>query len=308
MTQGGYNVRETFSGWSHDVRLRLWQVAMLPRIVSYRLNAPQAVSKLAGQLRQEGIAIGSAADVFSQGEDGPFAQVTEAAQRARDEAVAKVREGGTTSAEQFVANPHKDYRVHLLPRALAPDHPVLQLALDPRLLELVNGYLGMWASLRALDVWWDRPTEDLPKETQLWHRDHDDRMNVKVFVYLNDVGVDGGPFCFIPGTHPRGAKRLLRPACDHDGRTTDEQMARAVPESSWRVCTGARGTVVLCDTCGYHKGLKPKGQDRLMMMLQFTSGAPQRKPAFTLHERPHGELRPSQRWALSEVLAEHRDA
>ena len=34
------------------------------------------------------------------------------------------------------------------------------------------------------------------------------------------------------------------------------------------------GTVMLCDTGGYHKGLKPLRRDRLLLMWQYTSGTP----------------------------------
>jgi hypothetical protein len=64
------------------------------------------------------------------------------------------------------------------------------------------------------------------------------------------------------------------PAHDDRGRTNDEQFEAVLPRHEWVVATGDAGTVVLADTCGYHKQLKPETGDRLLVMSQYTSGTP----------------------------------
>ncbi len=192
-----------------------------------------------------------------------------------------------------------EYKVSLLSSEFSYDHPFMRLALHPRLLALVHGYLGMAGWLRAIDLWWDRPTRGAAKETQLWHRDYDDVMNLKLFVYLNDVDEMAGPFCFLPQTHPRGLFRAVAPMHDAHLRTTDEQMATVMPSDTWRACTGQAGTAILCDTCGYHKGLKPIAHDRLLLMIQYTSPAPYVKRAFSLVDEQTNGLNRLQQCALS---------
>jgi hypothetical protein len=70
------------------------------------------------------------------------------------------------------------------------------------LLEIVAGYLGLWPRLPAIGAFLNFPTDEEAKESQLWHRDAEDRRLIKVFIYLNDVGSQNGPFCYIPKTHP----------------------------------------------------------------------------------------------------------
>ena len=98
----------------------------------------------------------------------------------------------------------KDYLVRVVPWELqhSPDSPLLKVALDKTLLEIVSTYLGMWPRLHAVGAWLNFPTEDEAKEAQLWHRDPEDMKIIKVFIYLNDVGAENGPFCYIPKTHP----------------------------------------------------------------------------------------------------------
>jgi len=50
-------------------------------------------------------------------------------------------------------------------------------------------------------------------------------------------------------------------------------MEPIVPANEWIVATGTPGTVVLADTCGYHKQIKPTGEQRLLLMPQYVSSA-----------------------------------
>ena len=153
------------------------------------------------------------------------------------------------------------------------DHPFARLALHPNALAVANGYLELRSTLRALDLWLTQPTEGPAIQTQLWHRDADDVMNVKMFVYFTDVKPAAGPLTYAPRTHPLGSRRQL-PEHDEQGRSDDAQLAQVVPESEWVLCEGPRATVVFADTCGYHKQLKPESGERLLAVSHYVSGTP----------------------------------
>jgi hypothetical protein len=153
------------------------------------------------------------------------------------------------------------------------DDPFVRLALHPSALAIANGYLRLRSHLRALDVWLTKPTEGPAIQTQLWHRDADDVMNVKMFVYFTDVTPAAGPLRYAPQTHPLGSKRQL-PDRDEQARSNDEQMAQVVPERDWILCQGRPGTVVFADTCGYHKQQKPETDERVLLVAHYVSGTP----------------------------------
>jgi hypothetical protein len=157
--------------------------------------------------------------------------------------------------------------------SFALDHPFARLALHPNVLAVANAYLGLRGTLRYLDLWLTRPTAGPAIQTQLWHRDADDLINVKMFVYFTDVTRGAGPLCYAPGTHPRGDRREL-PERDEQNRSTDMELAEVVPERDWIYCEGAPGTVVFADTCGYHKQVKPTTDERLLLVSQYVSGTP----------------------------------
>jgi hypothetical protein len=151
--------------------------------------------------------------------------------------------------------------------------PFVRIALHPAALAVVNGYLRLRSTLRALELWHTWPTPGEAIQTQLWHRDADDVMNVKLFCYFTEVNRAAGPLTYAPGTHPLGGRRM-RPAHDQHLRSTDEQMAQVVPEPEWVVLEGGPGTIVFADTCGYHKQLKPESEERLKLVAQYVSGSP----------------------------------
>jgi hypothetical protein len=151
--------------------------------------------------------------------------------------------------------------------------PFLRIALHPAALAVANGYLRLRSTLRALELWHTWPTPGEAIQTQLWHRDADDVMNVKLFCYFTEVNRAAGPLTYAPGTHPLGRRRT-RPEHDENRRSTDEQMAQVVPEPEWVVLEGGPGTIVFADTCGYHKQLKPESEERLKLVAQYVSGSP----------------------------------
>src|ERR687883_119706 len=92
--------------------------------------------------------------------------------------------------------------------------------LEPQVVALANAYVGMRSYLRGLEMWRNLPTEEPPKLSQLWHRDWDDVVNLKLFVYLSEVTDESGPFTFAPGTQPAGPRQL-----DVQDRLSDDEMA-----------------------------------------------------------------------------------
>ena len=238
-----------------------WERRNRDRAVSTASVDP-SVADIAERLRRDGVLITDVEAVF--GDRSLF-----------ETADAKARELHAQPRERkdAEAGSKATYLTKLATRQYEADHPFVALALHPRVLSIANAYLGMRSTLRALDLWLTQPTEGPAIQTQLWHRDGDDFMNMKMFVYFTDVRRPAGPLTYAPRTHPLGDRRDL-PEHDAHARSTDEQLRAVVPESEWVLCEGAPGTVVFADTCGYHKQLKPETDERLLLMSHYVSGTP----------------------------------
>ena len=135
---------------------------------------------------------------------------------------------------------------------------LMAIANDPRVLALVEAWMGVKPTLAALRVWWSTPTATgEPEHAELFHRDVDDLQFIKLFVYLTDVGEDTGPHIFVEGS--QRIDKLTRIA-----RYTDEQVAEAFGEDAIRRFTGPAGTAFLENTYGMHRGLPPRAGPRLI--------------------------------------------
>ena len=197
----------------------------------------------------------------------------------------------------------KDFLVNLVKfdKGVPPDDPLLKVALDQRLLEIVATYFGLWPTLHSVAAWLNYPTDEPPAVSQLWHRDPEDLQIIKVFIYLSDVGEQSGPFSYIPRTHSFGAEVERARVCEHSKRLSNEEMARVFEPSSWRVCTGAADTMILADTIGYHRGGKPTSGVRVLVTFTYTSATPMMARKLRVAGVPDWATSPIQRFAIREV-------
>lgn len=248
------------------------------------------VAPLVEQLRRDGVLITDVATVF--GDDALFQEAAREAQRLYDLPREQVDAAAGSKATFLTKLATGSYPV---------DHPFARLALHPNALAVANGYLELRSTLRALDLWLTQPTEGPAIQTQLWHRDADDVMNVKMFVYFTDVKPAAGPLTYAPRTHPLGSRRRL-PEHDEQGRSDDAQLAVVVPESDWVLCEGPRGTVVFADTCGYHKQLKPESGERLLAVSHYVSGTPLVPRSLELRDVDESSLTDDQHVAVLDRL------
>ena len=259
------------------LRQSAWNARNRPRSRGFRTADDLYDRDLLDELLARGIAVRRFGEVFE--DTAAFDELRQIAER---------REQARTAQS-------KDFLERLMPETVAFESAYVRLALEPKPIALANAYIGMRSYLRGLELWRNLPTDAPPKLSQLWHRDWDDRVNLKYFLYLSDVTEHHGPFTFAPGTHPRGPRAL-----DVRDRLTDEEMTERIPREEWVVCTGEPGTVVIADTCGYHKGGKPERDDRLLWTAQYTSGAAEAKRNFRLDGVTPETLTVDQRFAVFE--------
>jgi hypothetical protein len=175
------------------------------------------------------------------------------------------------------ATTEKDFQVSLLGECppLDPWSSYGRMALHPTVRSVANGYFRMHTQLRFYNVWRTLVVEHDPMASQLWHRDREDFLILKMFVYLRDVDADSGPFRYVPGTHRKGTVRAAPDSFleGHVARSTDEQMAEIVPPDAWIEATGSSGTIVFADTRGFHCGGRSRTRERLMFTALYTSRA-----------------------------------
>ena len=159
---------------------------------------------------------------------------------------------------------------------LGLDDPWLRLGVNRRLLDLANGYLGMWSKLEYVDVWYTPPLEQSESErrsSQRWHRDFNDRHLLKAFVYLVDVDEETGPFEYVPRSAPGGELDSLWPWRPlGDNYPPQDELAERIGGKAVTF-TAPKGTIIFCNTSGFHRGGFATGKPRALATFTWDSPA-----------------------------------
>jgi hypothetical protein len=181
----------------------------------------------------------------------------------REDARSAVRyNGGAPVAVRY------DYPV----QTLLDCEAVQALLADCSLLTLAQAYLGACPRADVLSMWWHTAFKDEPdsEAAQFFHFDLDRLKWLKVFIYLTDVGPDNGPHTFVAGSHRTGSipARFLRRGY---ARLPDDEVRDAFGASACVELTAPRGTIIVEDTRGLHKGKVVRAAPRLVLQLQLSN-------------------------------------
>ena len=158
--------------------------------------------------------------------------------------------------------------------ALGLDDPWLRLGIHPRLLDLANAYLGMRSKLEYVDVWYTPAAgADERRASQRWHRDFNDRHLLKAFLYLVDVDEETGPFEYVPRSAPGGELDRLWPWRPlGDNYPPEDELAERIGDKAVTF-TAPKGTLILCNTAGFHRGGFASGKSRVLATFTWDSPA-----------------------------------
>tara|TARA_R110002074_G_scaffold386746_1_gene568583 strand:- start:7343 stop:8380 length:1038 start_codon:yes stop_codon:yes gene_type:complete len=144
---------------------------------------------------------------------------------------------------------------------------VQELIGDGKLLSVIQEYLGTKPILTQTNLWFTHNVNtDFSTNAQLFHRDFDHERWLKVFVYLSDVTRLNGPHCFVRHSH-REVGSVGRGAYT---RESDDTILRHYPKEHVVMHEGRKGTVIIEDTRGYHKGLPVIDGERIMLQLEYS--------------------------------------
>ena len=160
---------------------------------------------------------------------------------------------------------------------LFDNEEILNILTDTNIVKIAGDYLGTEPYLNNADVWWDRYVNEDSEDSQLYHFDGGDPLQVKVFFYLADVSEKDGPFTFISKTHKfvKQFGLIYKHSMSHipDSDISSNTLSNA------QVFTGGPGDVLFADTNGLHKGgpISKDSLGRILLTFTFVSRWPHSK-------------------------------
>jgi hypothetical protein len=180
--------------------------------------------------------------------------------------------GLATLVNELKALPANGNNAPRLPIARLLEFPEIYLwGLDERLLDLVEGYIGLPVHYHGADL--RREIADgVTNDVRQWHIDAEDHRMFKIIAYLNDVTEVGGPFEYMTRQTSERAARALRYV---SGFVPDAAMEKVMPRGDWRAAVGPAFTANLADTCAvFHRAKPPTKIDRYSITFSWTSRSP----------------------------------
>jgi hypothetical protein len=188
--------------------------------------------------------------------------------------LAQEEEGGGASLRR---RPGKEFvvRKYAYGVPLGLDDPWLRLGANPRLLDVANAYLEMWSKLEYVDVWYTPPFggDEERRSSQRWHRDFNDRHLLKAFIYLVDVDEQTGPFEYVPRSAPGGELDALWPWRPlGENYPPQDELAERIADRAVTF-TAPKGTIIFCNTSGFHRGGFATGKPRVLATFTWDSPA-----------------------------------
>lgn len=154
-------------------------------------------------------------------------------------------------------NNRSKYWVLENPLMLDPD--LMRIALDSRCLAIAERYFGRMPYLADIDMRRIPPTDmnavqENGYSSSNWHRDTRGRQ-LKMMIYLTDVGINDSNFSFIPGSHTSAFRRKLDFL---ETRFTDDEVTKKYKKTTeWYA---KAGSVMLFDTNLIHRLRRKAGE------------------------------------------------
>ena len=148
---------------------------------------------------------------------------------------------------------------------------IKELACSNFFLNIAKNYLNSTDITISAQCYVSNPFEITEKEkkdnAQYFHYDLDFKKFFKIFIYLNDVDQLGGPHCFISKSHK---KKIFRHILAE--RIDEIEIEKFYKPENVKSFTGLKGSVILEDTFGLHKGEAPKKFTRSVLILVYGLG------------------------------------
>jgi hypothetical protein len=222
-------------------------------------------------LRKDGIAVTSFQELF--GETSLLNVINEFTSFYNDETVKKIRlEEQDGQSKNNLSYKNYNIRATAINPILSHHSVLIQNGLSAVLGNMASAYFKEQALLRYADYWISIPksTEDR-NFSQNWHRDPEDKQILKVFIYLNDVTDKNGAFEYVKGSHHEGKYGNVFPFNKklYNNYTEETALKELIPEQDFVTNEGLKGTIIICDTNGFHRGGYCKIGERWMMTYMY---------------------------------------
>lgn len=183
---------------------------------------------------------------------------------------------------------------------------VRDIAFNDLIVDIAGAYIDCMPALGTCNLRRSYVNNMNEGGTQIYHVDPNSPRFLKFFVYLNDVDENGGPFCYVEGSHRK--KFILQQG---------EQGIHFNAQYSWptqiiediygkdnvKYLTAKKGDLLIADTNGWHRGIKPINAERTMLTLNYVCHYEEHRESSSFHlEQSAYDNLPEDKKAVCDLL------
>ena len=169
------------------------------------------------------------------------------------------------------------------------NHIFLKLLFENQILEIVQGYLGKYFTLKDINILYS-PNKNFEKgRSQESHMDGDAVKQIKIFLYLSDVDKNSGPFTVLSKSHSKNVYQAMKKKkiiFKKTNRISDVHLSEINYKNFLEPLYGKKGTINFVDTSNcYHFGSRPGANERYVLLYQFLDSFSYYLPSFSNKEK-----------------------
>ncbi len=224
----------------------------------------------------------------------------------------------STKEEVKVKEPFGSYDVQTILKAPG----IAEILSDKQVVGLIASYFGCLPTVSSVNLFWSFASSDgKPKGPQHFHRDVDDYKTCTMFINLTDTKADEGAHCYVEKTHTlEKLKTVFDDAKNNDlPESLNPLQKRLAPEDFFQLplngynsdnlynhffkekmvnLFGKRGSVIITDNYGIHRGIPSRVNDRLILWVSF---------ALTATHTQSAEVKPQKRVPYAQIKGQIED-
>jgi ectoine hydroxylase-related dioxygenase (phytanoyl-CoA dioxygenase family) len=169
-----------------------------------------------------------------------------------------------------IKNP-KSVKFYYLSQDIINNKLFQKILFDTSFINFAQLYLKSYPVIDNISSWWSFPTASPDKNAaQWWHFDLERPKWLKFFFFLTDCETHNGAHCFVKGSHKNnGIKWQLRKKGYE--RLTDEEVNKLYSNQDIVEITAKKGSLLIEDTRGLHKGKNLIKDHRFLIQVQYSS-------------------------------------
>lgn len=151
---------------------------------------------------------------------------------------------------------------------------IQKIAFDSRILNIIGSFFNAPPILCQTNSWWSKShsnhRSNLSSNAQLYHQDLDYLKFIKVFIYLKDINENNGPHKYVVASS-LAAEQELGEGYKLNSRLDEELVENIFGSENIKTFTGQKGTIIIENTLGLHRGTPVVEGSRLLVQLQYTN-------------------------------------